>query len=1077
MADPTETPPLPPEWLWSALERAGEGILVTDDHGRVLSLNRPAETLTGWTQAEARGRNVGEIFHTFGEATSQPLPCGIDPALASGPAVGSSEIVQLVHREGRAIAITSQAVPIPGAGSRPSGAVLLFRAASEARSAAQREEPRTAILDNSEALATPELDGVITDGDRGAETLRGDAPSGAVGTPTARAAPDGPPFAAPFQDSSGRTVGHSGSGRDALRQHLLAEAGKILGSSLDYETTLAGVCRLVVPGLADWCSLDLVAPDGSIQRVEVAHRDPEKIRMAHELRRRYPPSPDDTGGLMKVVTTGLPEHYPEITDEMLVRGARDAQHLEFLRTLGLKSVIIVPLNARGRTLGGLTLVAAESAVRFGDEDLQLARELAARAALAVDNARLFREAEEAAAAREEALQLHRGMEEQLALLVEASGSLSQSLELSDVQGAILDLSRRLVAADAYAIWRFHPPSRRWGITLCSGLSDAYRESTIQMLDRTPSMPDSPVIAEDVLSQELLGERRDAYEREGIRSLLAAPLSVRGRRSGTIVFYYQTPHRFTPVEVVAATALANLAGSAIGTSELYEELRTSEERLRLAQRSAKIGTWDWNLKTGEILWSEGFFPLRGLLPGEVPPGGPEWLHAVHPDDRAEALRLSDQAIRSQGEFSAEFRVRQPDGSYRWIASKGRVHSDASGQPVRFLGVNSDIHERREAEEQLREADRRKDEFLAMLAHELRNPLSAIAHGIEILERPSVDEADRAWARDVVFRQVNHLARLIDDLLDVSRVSRGKIELKTQWIEATPVLRHALDTVQPLMNERKHRVDASFGPGGLEVEADPTRLEQIFVNLLTNAAKYTDPGGHIALVARRQGDHLEFTVRDNGIGISPDRLPEMFELFAQGDRSLARSEGGLGIGLTLVKALTEMHGGTLAARSDGPGLGSEFTIRLPAAAPGAAHVRDADPLARNRTTRHRRILIVDDNIDAARGLSRLLRITGHEVEAVHTGPEGIEMARSSRPEVILLDIGLPGMDGYEVARRLRREPGFTATTIIAISGYGQDEDRRRSREAGFDHHLVKPIEPPALMALLADEARLAGPSYHG
>ncbi len=368
------------------------------------------------------------------------------------------------------------------------------------------------------------------------------------------------------------------------------------------------------------------------------------------------------------------------------------------------------------------------------------------------------------------------------------------------------------------------------------------------------------------------------------------------------------------------------------------------------------------------------------------------------------------------------------------------------------------------EELRGNDQRKDEFLAMLAHELRNPLAAISNATKLLSRTGFGEHGE-WSLDIITRQMRHLTRLIDDLLDVSRISRGKIDLRRDLIDATPVLDSASATVRALVEERKHTLELAIDRGNLWVSADPTRLEQVVVNLLNNAAKYSENAGRIRLEARTEGDQVVIRVEDQGVGIPPEKLPQMFELFAQGDRSLARSEGGLGIGLTVVKKLVELHGGTIQARSEGIGQGSEFTIRLPAATPPNG-VRSAPPTAASGVVEPRkaRILVVDDNVDTARGMARLLKLIGHTIATAHSGPEAIEAARRHHPEIILLDIGLPGMSGYEVAAHLRQEANCQGALIIAVSGYGQDEDRRRSREAGFDHHLIKPLDHDALLALL-------------
>jgi PAS domain S-box-containing protein len=415
-------------------------------------------------------------------------------------------------------------------------------------------------------------------------------------------------------------------------------------------------------------------------------------------------------------------------------------------------------------------------------------------------------------------------------------------------------------------------------------------------------------------------------------------------------------------------------------------------------------------------------------------------------------------------------RTKDGRILDISLSVSPIRDATGTTIGASKVARNITEERQAqealrrsEEQLREVNGRKDEFLAMLAHELRNPLSAIASAVK-LARSSTSNEHREWSNEVIDRQVRQLARLIDDLLDVSRINRGKIQLRKQTVDVGPILSSAVDSVRPLIEERNHTLSIAIGSGALRVHADPVRLEQIVVNLLTNAAKYTECGGHVWLSAEQQSSDVVIQVRDNGIGIAPEKLPQMFELFVQGDRALARSEGGLGIGLTVVKSLVEMHQGTVSATTAGPGRGCEFTVRLPAAVEPRPEPAPAPP-SETGSRRASRILVVDDNADAATGLSRLLKLLGHEVRTVNDGHEAIAVATRFEPDVVLLDIGLPGMDGYQVARVLRQQPVCKDSVLIAVTGYGQDDDRRKGREAGFDFHLVKPIDHDALLALLS------------
>ncbi len=365
-------------------------------------------------------------------------------------------------------------------------------------------------------------------------------------------------------------------------------------------------------------------------------------------------------------------------------------------------------------------------------------------------------------------------------------------------------------------------------------------------------------------------------------------------------------------------------------------------------------------------------------------------------------------------------------------------------------------------QVAEADRRKDEFLAMLAHELRNPLAPLRNALYMLRQRGDSPATEEWAWEVVHRQMRHLGRLVDGLLDVSRVTRGRVQLQRETVDLGLLAKRVAESARPLFEARRHHWELHTPPQPVFVDADPLRLEQVLANLLDNAAKYTEPGGRIDITVRRDGDAALIEVKDNGLGIAPQMLPRVFNLFEQAERPLDRSQGGLGIGLTLVKKLVELHGGRIEARSDGLNRGSTFTVRLPAAA-AAAVVSDAGgPPA----SKGRRVLVVDDNRDLAESLAMVLRLWGHEVHVAYDGRAALEAAQRHAPEVVFLDIGLPHLDGFEVARRLRQRPELKAARLVAITGYGREEDRRRSREAGFDLHLTKPVDPTDLQPLLTD-----------
>ncbi len=434
----------------------------------------------------------------------------------------------------------------------------------------------------------------------------------------------------------------------------------------------------------------------------------------------------------------------------------------------------------------------------------------------------------------------------------------------------------------------------------------------------------------------------------------------------------------------------------------------------------------------------------------------------PPDLCDVFERTLRQVFESGEpQTVEFSVPGPAGP-RHYTSSVVPEFDSTGAVASVLSVSRDVTERKNAEDALRVADRRKDEFLAMLAHELRNPLAPIRSASELLGRVAEADPKTQAIVGIVKRQVAHLTRLVDDLLDVSRITQGRIELQRAPVELHGVIAQALESVEPLIREKGHRLERAVGEDTVYVFGDSARLVQCLVNLLANAAKYTDAGGTIRIAMRRCDAQALVTISDTGMGITRELLPQIFELFVQSERSLDRAQGGLGIGLSVVKRLVEMHGGTVAARSPGAGQGSTLEVRLPLiAAPQEAPAEKVESSAGGR-----RILIVDDNSDAADSLALLLRLNGHNTQSVYLPEEALDRTLKFRPQIVLLDIGLPGIDGYEVARRIRACD--EAIKLIALTGYGQRDDIERARAAGFDAHLIKPVDFAALDRLLAEPA---------
>jgi len=494
----------------------------------------------------------------------------------------------------------------------------------------------------------------------------------------------------------------------------------------------------------------------------------------------------------------------------------------------------------------------------------------------------------------------------------------------------------------------------------------------------------------------------------------------------------------------------------------ELVRESEDRFRHLADNVPVLIWLSGPDGYEFVNREwlrfagcGFDRLKGT----------GWQDLLHPSDAPGFLAAYERAYQQRQRFEMQLRFRRADGEYRWLRVTAVPRIGDGGQLLGFVGCSVDITDIKRSEDTLREADQRKDEFLATLAHELRNPLAPIRNSLQILRVGSDDESV-SKVHDMLERQVDQMVRLVDDLLEVSRITRGKIELRLERVQLRAVIRDALETSKPLIDAGKHQLTVGLPDEPLWLEADPVRLAQVFSNLLNNAATYTESAGHIWINATRQGDHILVSVCDTGIGISPEKIPKVFNLFAQVDTTTAKAQGGLGIGLALARRLVEMHGGRIDARSGGVGEGSEFRVFLPLARQQERQ-RITDPQrigrADPRTSLHR-VMVVDDNKDAADSLGMLLRLRGMQVEIANDGPSAIKTFPIFHPTVILLDLGMPGMDGYEVAQHIRHLPDSENVALIALTGWGHAEFRQRSRDTGFLHHLVKPIELDSLVGLL-------------
>lgn len=493
------------------------------------------------------------------------------------------------------------------------------------------------------------------------------------------------------------------------------------------------------------------------------------------------------------------------------------------------------------------------------------------------------------------------------------------------------------------------------------------------------------------------------------------------------------------------------------------LRTTEERFRALVTATSDVTYRMSPDWSQMWHLDG----QGFV-ADTDGATANWLDDyIHPDDQTQLNAVIAEAIKAKGMFEFEHRVRRADGTFGWALSRAVPLVDERGTVTEWFGAARDITKRRNAEEALREADRRKNEFLATLAHELRNPLAPMRHGLEIAKKDGQLGSRVRRVIEIMDRQLNHLVHLVDDLMDVGRISTGKIELRHERVSLRKVLEVSAETCRTAIEKRGLTLILEPGSGELCVTGDFDRLTQVFSNLLSNATKYTERGGRIELRMAREGDEAVASVSDTGIGIPSRELPGIFELFTQIGEHRSRAEGGLGIGLSLVRKLVELHRGSVSAQSPGTGGGSIFTVRLPVIE--AAAVEEPSELkVKLAGGQRRRILVVDDNTDAATSLAMLLTDLGHEVDTAFGGHEGVSKAESMRPNLIFLDLGMPQMDGIEAARRVRALPDGQDVTLIALTGWGQEHHHQQTRAAGFNRHLVKPIDPNDLERLLAENA---------
>lgn len=677
-----------------------------------------------------------------------------------------------------------------------------------------------------------------------------------------------------------------------------------------------------------------------------------------------------------------------------------------------------------------------------------------------------------------------------ALLRELMGHAASAGSLDAVYRAALQCVKFGLGTDRASLLVFDATGKMRFVAW-SGLSDDYRQAVDGHSPWSPEEKNpAPCLVDDAERYPALAPYAQVLRNEQVRALAFIPLLFGAKLHGKFVLYYREPHEFTADEIETAELIATYVALSLEHHRLAVALREqlvterdlrkraeleagqrreSESRLHVALSAGHMGAWEWDFADQRVRWSEELERIHGLAPGSFPGTIAAVMSFVHPLDAERFRRVYTECKpRLDSDYEMEYRVTRADGACRWLAARGRVLPGADGKPGRMVGVSADVTDLKRMAEAANEADHRKDEFLATLAHELRNPLAAVRTEVAVIRRfngsGGLDEHCT-----VIERQMRHLTRLVDDLLDVADITRRGLPLEMTRIEVSTVVRMALEQGTELAHEAGHELVVKMPSETFYLQGDPARLVQVLTNLLSNAVKYTPRGGRIELAVEGVGDEVRLSVKDSGLGIPADKLESVFEMFSQLDRSLETGYKGLGIGLALARTLVAKHGGRISAHSDGIGKGSEFSVWLPVAKKYEPVPSRAAQAVQANGHGNCRILLVDDNRDVAVAMSRLLRMLGHEVQVAYNGVDAMEIADQFLPDVVMLDIAMPRMNGYEVAKTLRARPRGGELTLVAVTGWGREHDQRRSAEAGFDRHMTKPVDPATLEAFLGSVTR--------
>lgn len=1002
--------------LRTTLASIGDGVIAADADGRITSMNAVAEKLTGWTHAEAAGVPLTQVFRIVNESTRQEVENPALRALKEGVIVGLANHTLLIAKDGTERPIDDSAAPIRHPGGEIIGCVLVFRDITERHQA--EAEKREALQQIATTLES------VTDG-----FMR--------------------------YDKDWRIV------------YVNAEAERI--NRLTRDEMLGRNLWEVFPALVG------------------THFEAEFRRAVAEQ-----------------TTVEFENHYEPFGRWYSLKGypTADGGLTTFIRDITAQKEVeqrLVESEARYRAIGesidygvwvcdpmGRNTYASESFLQMVGITQEQCSNFGWGDVLHPDDA------DATIAAWKECVQTQ-GKWDRVHRFKGVDGRwhsvLARGVPLRDAAGQILgwaginlDISRMMQAEQE--IVRLAAESERQRRLYETVLTNTPDFVYVFSLDHKVVYANEALIKmwgrgrEGAIGKTFLEIGYEPWHAEMHDREIDQVRTTRQPIRGEVPFTGTHGRRhydyiFVPI-IGADGEVEAVAGTTRDVTERHvaeAALRESEERSAFVRRSTGVGFWYCDLPFDVLQWDE-LVKAHFHLPPDATVTIDTFYDRLHPDDREPTRLAIERSITSRETYNVVYRTVNPDtGAVTWVRAIGRTFYADDGTPTRFDGVTLDVSDQKRAEEererllhQLRDQDRRKDEFLAVLAHELRNPLAPIHNGLQVMRLAGADGTIEQ-TRAMMERQLTQLVRLVDDLLDVSRVTSGKLTLQKERIELRTIIDAAIETARPVIEQAGHQWSVVAPDEPIHVDGDATRLAQVVSNLLNNSAKYTHRGGHIRLTVRREDNIAVVGVADDGIGIPPNMLGTVFEMFTQVERELEKTTGGLGIGLSLVKGLVEMHGGTIEARSDGEGRGSEFIVRLPVVSLAVSEVEP--PVIRESAglSSRRRILVADDNVDSAESLRRLLELLGNDVSTANDGLQAVGVAETFRPHLVLLDIGMPKLNGHETCRRIREQPWGRNAILVAMTGWGQEEDRRLSHEAGFDLHLVKPVNFEAIKRLLS------------